>query len=140
MGILIAVAHAVGLVVAFSWMRRAAKHRRAMEDKLERWNTGWQEQRRWLAEFPDVVGALENLRCRADGLEYTDIELVRKILRERRDKHMLPPEIMPLYVATYVSTGAWPTLHETGPVTAKAAAASESEFRVAGAPSTESPE
>ena len=118
MSILVAVAHLVGLVVAFSWMRRAAKHRQAMEDKLERWNTGWQEQRRWLAEFPDVVAALNHLKAHVDGrVGGADIYRTREQMRAR------------LGYSDAMKCSAF-VLQGTGPVTAKAAAARESDFRI----------
>ena len=65
-------------------IRRMSRQLVRRRDEIERWRAGWLLQRQWLAEFPDLVGVLENLRCRAEGLEHTDISDVRDITRRLR--------------------------------------------------------
>lgn len=74
--------------------RRAGSARDFAE--LERWRTQWHEYRRWLAEFPEVAMALDNLRAEVLGKESLDachppgdegpwtVDGLRYKMRERR--------------------------------------------------------
>lgn len=77
------------MIVLTAMHLRSVKKSRAERDELHRWRTCWEEQRRWLAEFPDVVAALEHLSAYADGRGVANIADLRDVMRIRSDSRDL---------------------------------------------------
>lgn len=49
--------------------------------ELERWHIQWDQHRRWLAEFPNVVAALDNLKEEAAARDPLPIGILRDRMR-----------------------------------------------------------
>lgn len=73
-----------------NWIKRKLAYMFASKelDELERWRVMAEEQRRWLAEFPDVAVALDNLIADSKGLEGRSIHVVREEMRRQRDARL----------------------------------------------------
>lgn len=80
------------MIVLTAMHLRSVKQSRVEREELHRWRTCWEEERRWLAEFPDVVAALEHLSAYADGRSVANIADLREAMRTRRDVPGYTPE------------------------------------------------
>lgn len=69
-----------------NWIKRKLAYMFAGDEmlELERWRVMSEEQRRWLAEFPEVAMALDNLIADGKGLEGMHIQVLREKMREHR--------------------------------------------------------
>lgn len=75
------------------WLKRLVAGREL--DELERWRVECGHTRRWLAEFPDVVSALDHLSAAA-AFGYGNISKLRDEMRVRMNQRlaMLAPVVM----------------------------------------------
>lgn len=76
-------------LLVFAWLAiqvilSVSREREELRAELNRWRVGWQEARRWLAEFPEVSTALEHLKDDAEGTGGADISSTREAMRQRR--------------------------------------------------------
>lgn len=66
-----------------NWLKRLFASKEL--DELERWRVKAEEQRRWLAEFPEVAMALDNLIADGKGMEGMHIQVLREKMRDHRN-------------------------------------------------------